>query len=386
MILNGLKIHFRKNILTNDIKIFSIFLTLIQILIFVMVLGITMVFNYAFIIILISFFLFQYNNPILINNLQNNLKTLHFSYNKFIFVRYLLFSFFKYNVFFPVYIFYFLTLNIVEVVMFNWMNFLIVWFSLILSILIFLTKAITKIYLKLLNHTLVILSIIASIISKEDTIFLCCLLCVIFCIYTWKKANIFVKNFKSNYILKECSKINSPLIYTKLYILRSKNKGVFIGFVASILSVLIDYKLEVNFDYSFLILALYLLELELLTDTKYKNLSKTLANYYIKILNEKNNYTNYLYTIYFSSFMLYIFISAIAGIVGTLLISPWYIINIFYTFLILHILSFFYYNGEKTIVRKKKKFNNIIIQYLMFMLILLTYFMKILLTEWLGVL
>ncbi|ANK38548.1 hypothetical protein A4A32_12985 [Staphylococcus equorum] len=156
--------------------------------------------------------------------------------------------------------------------------------------------------------------------------------------------------------------------------------------MASILSVLIDYKLEVNFDYSFLILSLYLLELEILTDTKYKNLSKTLANYYIKILNEKNNYTNYLYTIYFSSFMLYTFISAIAGIIGTLLISPWYIINIFYTFLILHILSFFYYNGEKTIVRKKKKFNNIIIQYLMFMLILLTYFMKILLTEWLGVL
>ncbi|WP_206749407.1 hypothetical protein, partial [Staphylococcus haemolyticus] len=245
------------------------------------------------------------------------------------------------------------------------MNFLIVWFSLILSLLIFLTKAITKVYLKLLNYTLVILSVIDSIVNKENIIILCFLLFVIFCIYTWSNSNIIVKNFKSNYILKTRDKMNSPIIYTKLYIFRNKNKGILIGIAASILSVLIDYKLEMNLDYSFLILALYLLELELLTDTKYKNFSKTLAIYYVRVLNKKNNYTNYLYTIYFSSFILYALISTISGILGMLIISPWYVINIFYTLLILHTLSFFYYNGEKTIVRKKKKFNNIIIQYLM---------------------
>ncbi|PTK81856.1 hypothetical protein BUZ16_09660, partial [Staphylococcus haemolyticus] len=365
MILNGMKIHFRKNILTNDINIFNTFLILVYILISIMALGISIIFNYGIVIILISFFLFQYNNPILINNLQNNLKTIHFSYNKLIFVRYLFFLFFKYNLFFPVYIFYFLILNIVEIVTFNWMNFLIVWFSLILSLLIFLTKAITKVYLKLLNYTLVILSVIDSIVNKENIIILCFLLFVIFCIYTWSNSNIIVKNFKSNYILKTRDKMNSPIIYTKLYIFRNKNKGILIGIAASILSVLIDYKLEMNLDYSFLILALYLLELELLTDTKYKNFSKTLAIYYVRVLNKKNNYTNYLYTIYFSSFILYALISTISGILGMLIISPWYVINIFYTLLILHTLSFFYYNGEKTIVRKKKKFNNIIIQYLM---------------------
>ncbi|PTJ73470.1 hypothetical protein, partial [Staphylococcus kloosii] len=133
----------------------------------------------------------------------------------------------------------------------------------------------------------------------------------------------------------------------------------------------VGQKLNFILDYTFLIVFLYIIEVELISDLNFSSLSKTTAKFYAYNFSPLSSLKKFMLSLYFSYFILYSLMLLIASLLISYVADFSLILNFFVITPLLWMIGVFYFIGEKITVQKKKKFNNFLSQYFIFTIIIL---------------
>ncbi len=326
--------------------------------------------NFLFLVI-INFLLFQYNVPFVIDTIKSK-KSLHYSYSKPIWYRYIAFIYIRNNPLSIVGIIF--NLAALMLALTNISLFLAIILAFLIQISIFSSKLTQNSTLKVSLFLFTILAVILNIFMVNY--FLNTFLIVILSFLSFQVLNSrrFLReflNYNNNHSRQNKRDIgfSNKNMYIKLFISYLRNipiKNYLMILFLGLSYIILTNKISINFDFISIILFLYLFDLELIADQQFREIEKTSARYYLMYLSPLNRLESFLLTEHFHRLIIY---SGLIFFITTLDPHIYPIINSVIAIILMTFIGFLYSLLTRKLVGNRKKFNNILFQYIIMVII-----------------
>ncbi|MEP9853200.1 hypothetical protein ABDK10_11010 [Staphylococcus aureus] len=375
MIINLIKMNSRKIKTGSNLNIFLLIVSLLTFLFILISLFLSYFLRDYFLTILIALFLSQYNIPLFVKSIIDN-TFFHYYQSKKTMRKYIFFELIKNNPLLPLLCLFLLIELIFSIYFLDIKVILAIIISSLLSFNIIANNFMIKNYIKMMNYISYILVVVSVFLPNIYIIgFMALALFILFYIninnieFNKQEYKTTIKNRKINIENKE-------FLFNFLFLKRKNLKTTYFTSVIVLIYMFVGEKFNLIIDYTFLIVILYLIEVELISDLNFKTLSKTTAKFYSYNFSPLSPFKKFMLSLYFSYFILYSLILLIASLLSSYITNFSTILNFFVIAPLLLIIGIFYFIGEKITVQKKKKFNNFLSQYFIFIIIILYYALK----------
>ncbi|HGW3754272.1 TPA: hypothetical protein ACN1TI_002693, partial [Staphylococcus aureus] len=375
MIIKLIKINSRKIKLGSNLNVFLLMVSLLTFLFVLTSLFLSYYLRDYFLTILITLFLSQYNIPLFVKSIIDN-TFFHYYQSKKAMKRYIIFELIKNNPLLPFLCLFLLIELIFSIYFLDIKVILGVIIGVLLSFNIIVKNFIFNKYIKIINYSsyfLVLMSVLSPNINIISFIVL-----ILFMVFYININNIETNKRECKFTIKnrEISIENKEFVFNFLFFKRKNLKTIYITSIIVTIYMFVGEKFNLIIDYTFLIVILYLIEVELISDLNFKRLPKTTAKFYSYNFSPLSPFKKFMLSLYFSYFILYSLILLIVSLLNSYITNFITILNFLLIVPLLLIIGIFYFIGEKITVQSKKKFNNFLSQYFMFIIIILYYSLK----------
>ncbi len=375
MIINLLKINSRKIKLGSNLNIFLLIVSLLTFLFILISLFLSYFLRDYFLTILIALFLSQYNIPLFVKSIIDN-TFFHYYQSKKTMRKYIFFELIKNNPLLPLLCLFLLIELFFSIYFLDIKVILAIIISSLLSFNIVANNFILKKYIKILNYISFFIVAVSVLIQSVYIIsFIVLALSILFYINI-NNVEFNKKEYKVTIKTNEINIKNKEFLFNSLFLKRKNLKTTYIISLIVLAYMFVGEKFNLIIDYTFLIVILYLIEVELISDLNFKKLPKTTAKFYTYNFSPLSPFEKFMLSLYFSYFILYSLILLIASLLNSYITNFSTILNFFVIVPLLLIIGIFYFIGEKITVQKKRKFNNFLSQYFIFIIIIIYFALK----------
>ena len=368
MLKNLIKLNSRKIKMGSNLNIFLLIVSLLVFLFILMSVFFSYFLRDYLLTIIIALFLSQYNKPLFVKSLINN-TFFHYYQSKKTMRRYIFFELIKNN---PLLLLLVLFLLIeLSIYFLDIKVILAIIISLLLSFNMISKNFVINKYIKIANYISCSLVIISFLIPNLYII--SCVTFVLFMLFYININNIEFnkKEFKHTIKSREINIKNKEFLFSLLFLKRKNSNTTYVTLLIVLIFMFVGQKLNFILDYTFLIVFLYIIEVELISDLNFSSLSKTTAKFYAYNFSPLSSLKKFMLSLYFSYFILYSLMLLIASLLISYVANFSLILNFFVITPLLWMIGVFYFIGEKKKVKKKKNPNNFLSQYFIFTIIIL---------------
>ena len=370
MLKNLIKLNSRKIKMGSNLNIFLLIVSLLVFLFILMSVFFSYFLRDYLLTIIIALFLSQYNKPLFVKSLINN-TFFHYYQSKKTMRRYIFFELIKNNPLLLLLVLFLLIELFFSIYFLDIKVILAIIISLLLSFNMISKNFVINKYIKIANYISCSLVIISFLIPNLYII--SCVTFVLFMLFYININNIEFnkKEFKHTIKSREINIKNKEFLFSLLFLKRKNSNTTYVTLLIVLIFMFVGQKLNFILDYTFLIVFLYIIEVELISDLNFSSLSKTTAKFYAYNFSPLSSLKKFMLSLYFSYFILYSLMKLIASLLISYVANFSLILNFFVITPLLWMIGVFYFIGEKITVQKKKKFNNFLSQYFIFTIIIL---------------
>ncbi|MCD8915293.1 hypothetical protein K2V61_07025 [Staphylococcus simulans] len=329
-----------------------------------------------FIILLVLFMLSQYNMPYFANAMKSG-STHFYIYNKRVFTKYLIFQIAQHNPFIAPAIMFLIIEFIVAVIDNDFLRILVLIIGFVVSIIMMMQRLVTSAICKIIVYIFYCLFVSAIIFQNSVLMLLTFMVAVGVLYISIKNIQLVDHEYRETDSTNHITQMNKIILFMWLNIKRRKKRDLMIYTVIIIAYTIFSTRFSLIIDYTFLVVILFLVEIELLIDNKFNHLSKTTSVYYIKMFSNLNVLQKYMLSEFFVLAFLFTAILGLATSIDIYFSKDYYKgIDLLLTIPILFILSAIYSYGERCAVIYKRFLNTLIFQYFLFIGIILYFIAK----------
>lgn len=375
MIKHLINSHARALKLGNSVTIYLFIVILMIILFCLFTLFLALFYRNYILMVIIMFLLTQYNMHMFIRTLISYI-FYHYSYRKTVCIRYIMFELLKYNPYMILAIIFVCINAIVSIIFadFQTLGILIIniyiWFNAIMY------KFVSHTWVKYLAITVFLADGYVVLYPNMISIIVTSIVAIISVLIILNDLTFEDDNYKNKVNHIRIVPTNKVAMFHKLFLKRSDLKWSIFTFMLVCAYIVTAKKIDFFLDYGLLIVALYLLDVEIVADKNIKNLPKITAKFYFMTLSKLSFIHQFLLSKYCSYIIIYSVILMCGVIVDLILGNTYAVLNYFITTPVLFMIGMIYFLGEKRTIIFKKKFNTFWSQYVIITGIIMIFILK----------